>query len=174
MTINAQNTRQVHKQPITGPLAWTTDQVQGKQSFCRQLDEHHLLEIDHYLSGVRDRELTDITVADLAGGHLRKFMDRARTDIQDGLGMLIIQGCNLQRYSREDFERIFWMMGLFLGTPISQSVFGERIAHVRHAPNNPSNRTYRTTRELIHHTDTPDALGLMCVRTAKSAGSVRQ
>lgn len=157
-------------QPVQGSLAWTTREVRDKSAFCRRLGPEDLRELDEYLGVVRGRPLEDVRPEELHGPHLQRFLCDMREEVQQGYGMVIIQGCTLERYSRADFEHIFWGMGLFLGRPISQSVFGERIAHVRHVAHNPNNRSYRSTRELIHHTDTPDALGLMCVRTAKSGG----
>ncbi len=157
-----------HKIPT--PPAWTTEDVEGKASFCVQLSQAQLAEIDDYLARVRGLNLDGIRVEDHRCGALRELVASVRTEVQHGRGMSIIQGCTLERYSREDFEKIFWLFGGILGAPISQSVFGEIIAHVRQAAHNPNNRSYRSSRELIHHTDTSDALGLMCIQTAKSGG----
>lgn len=157
-------------EPATGRPAWTAADVSGKETFCRTLQSRDLDELDAYLDAVRARPLDAVRREDLKPGQLKNFLVKMRQEVQQGLGMVVIQGCTLERYSRADFEHIFWAMGLALGQPIPQSVFGEYIAHVRQVAHNPNNRSYRTTRELIHHTDTPDALGLMCVRTAKSGG----
>ena len=156
--------------PITERMAWRSADIKNKAQLSQRLAPAHLDELDGFVARVRGKPVEQIVRDDIDSPRLRTFMDGARAEVLNGYGMVIITGCDFDRYSRDDFERISWALGLYLGNPVSQSVFGERIAHVRHAAHNPSGRGYRTTRELTAHTDTPDALGLMCIQTAKQGG----
>jgi hypothetical protein len=155
---------------IQHPMAWRSRDLVSKETFSRQLGADHLLELDEFVARTRNRPVEDISHAEIQAPKLLEFMDSARDQVMSGLGLIVITGADLQRYSRDEFERISWALGLYFGLPISQSVFGERIAHVRQEAHNPSGRGYRTNRELTCHTDTPDVLGLMCIQTAKSGG----
>ncbi len=155
---------------ITGPMAWRSADIKNKAQLCRRLEARHLEELDRYVKRVATKPVEQIVHADIDAPLLRDFMDGARHAVLNGYGMVIITGCDFDRYSREEFTRISWGLGLYMGNPISQSVFGERVAHVRAEAHNPSGRGYRSTRELIAHTDTPDVLALMCIQTSKAGG----
>lgn len=155
---------------IDGPMAWRSADLAGKASLSRRLDAGHLDDLDRYLERTRGKSLQEITLADAQSPRIADFMRGAQDEVLNGRGAVIITGCDFERYTREQFERISWMLSLCMGIPISQSVFGELIAHVRAVAHNPSGRSYRTTQELIAHTDTPDALALMCIQTAKEGG----
>jgi len=159
-----------HHKLITGRMAWRGADVKSKAQFTHTLHDEHLWELDRYVERVANKPVQDIVEEDIDAPKTRAFMNTARGEVMSGYGMVIITGADLKRYSRAQFERISWALGLYMGTPISQSVFGERIAHVRQEAHNPSGRGYRSNRELLPHTDTPDVLALMCVQIAKEGG----
>jgi len=158
------------RQPITGRMAWRSADIPSKSRFTHRLDAVHLQELDRFVARVGDKPIETISYADIDAPLLRQFMDGARDEVMAGYGMVIITGVDFERYTRPQFERISWALGQYFGSPISQSVFGERIAHVRQEAHNPSGRGYRTNQELTCHTDTPDVLALMCIQTAKEGG----
>ena len=68
----------------------------------------------------------------------------------------------------------FWGIGTHLGRGLSQSVLGDRLGHVKDfSCEDPLARAYRNKQELSPHTDLCDAVGLVCLRHAKSGGVSR-
>lgn len=159
-----------HTQKIPFPQAWKSSELRGKQDLTHMLSDRHLVALDQFLEGNRSKPLQSITREDLADPGLREFCRSVLDELENGKGVAIIAGCTRERYSRDDFARIFWGVSMCLGRPVSQSVFGELMADVRQAAENPNNRTYRSSREIRLHNDTTDIIGLMCVQGAKSGG----
>lgn len=159
-----------HTQQIDRKKAWRSRDIKDKSGLTYQLPDALLTAMDGLLENARKKPVESLTREDFAQPQLSAFMATVLEELQDGKGIVILAGCTRKRYSRGDFSRIFWGLCTHLGRPVSQSVFGELLAHVRHTPENPSNRTYRSTREIRLHNDTTDLIGLMCVQGAKSGG----
>ena len=85
--------------------------------------------------------------------------------------MLVVRGLPIDRYSITDLETIYWGVGRHFGTPVSQSVMGDRLGHVIDVTDtDPYARAYRNRRELTLHTDFSDIVSFLCVRKAKTGG----
>jgi hypothetical protein len=68
-------------------------------------------------------------------------------------------------------ELVFWRCGLFLGTPVSQSVMGDRLGHVIDVTKtDPHARAYRRNEKLTPHTDPADYLAFLCIQPAAVGG----
>jgi hypothetical protein len=156
--------------PITGPSAWRSGDLKGKEDLTHTLSDDNLRAVEMTLRKVSGKPTTSITREDFNDEGLSKFLSRVLEELRSGRGAVIVAGITRERFPVGDFEKIFWGFAQHLGKPITQSVFGELIAHVRHNPSNPNNRTYRSMREIVAHNDTTDLIGLMSVQGAKSGG----
>ncbi len=73
-------------------------------------------------------------------------------------------------------EYVYWGIGQHLGQPGEQNPQGEKLGHVvdyGEEATQPMVRRYRTTGNIDFHCDGADAVGLLCLRTAKSGGQSR-
>jgi hypothetical protein len=96
-----------------------------------------------------------------------------RDRILNGKGVVILRGVTRERYSEEEFERIFWGFGTHWGSGAVQNGRGDKLGHVRFEANNPYNRGYMENSELVPHTDSYEIVGLMCVQQGASGGYSR-
>lgn len=159
---------------IDHPSAWTVESLgQGKESLVLNISEAHLAAVDELLARTRHLAPQQVTREQFDHPLLNEFLREVRRIILDGRGSLILRGVTPERYSPEDFERIYWGFGTHLGNATVQSVSGDRFAHVKNYPDNPHARGYRTTDELNPHTDSFEIVGLMCVQRAESGGYSR-
>jgi len=164
----------VHREHIDHPSAWTSRSIEGKQGLVYRLEPRHLDAFDTILGATSDIEPLDVTRVAFAHPAIEPLMAEVRDILLKGRGSVIISGLTRERYSDEQFERIYWGFGLHLGVPISQSYRGDRLGRVTQTesgPDNPVDRGYKGSGELRPHTDNNASIvGLMCVQKAAEGG----
>jgi hypothetical protein len=99
--------------------------------------------------------------------------------VLDGLegdfGLAVLRGLPVERYTKDEMRLIYWGLGLYLGTAVTQSDRGEVLGNVRNfgdgiSAASATGRGYMSREWLGFHCDTTDCVGLMVLRTAKSGG----
>ena len=91
-------------------------------------------------------------------------------------GFVLVRGVPVEAYAVEEIEQLYWGLGLYLGTAVSQNTDGDLLGHVRDTGADPDERgvrLYRTRVEQDFHTDGADIIGLLCLKPAKSGGISR-
>ena len=173
MPANATLATPVHRQPVREAAAWTAADLGAdpKARLTRRLEPAERAAMEHFLHRTRGRSVWDTTAQDAPG--LEALANDVRAALRDGLGMIVVQGIDRSRTSKEDCERILWVLGAFLGEANMQNPRGDRITHVKHDKDVPQGRGYRSTAELSPHTDAYAILGLMCLERAESGGVSR-
>jgi hypothetical protein len=163
----------IHREPIRNPAAWTTASLGAdpKQRLALRLKPAELAAMENLLRSTRERAPWDITARDAPG--LAELAGQIRAILTQGTGMVVIQGIDRARTSKEDCERIFWAIGTFFGDAAMQNAKGDRITHVKHDKSVPAGRGYRSTAELSPHTDAYAIFGLMCLDRAEKGGLSR-
>ena len=53
------------------------------------------------------------------------------TEIENGLGILLLRGLPRDRYSAEEMGLIYWGIGAHFGRPVAQNAQGDVLGHVR-------------------------------------------
>ena len=161
---------EVYRKRIEHPSAWKSSEIGGKEGLVYRLKPEHLDAIDEALAKTRSLKPQEVRRRQFDHPAVNAFMTEVRDIIMKGRGVAILNGVTHDRYSEEDFERIYWGLGTHLGIGVVQSAWGDRLGHVRHEPNQTNVRAYRSTMELAPHTDQTEIVGLMCVRKAKEGG----
>lgn len=160
----------VHRLPIVHPSAWTVKDVGGKDGLRVSLSQEQLDAVDELLARTRGRRPQEVTRGEFDHPALTPFLAGIRDIIMHGRGAVIISGLTRERYSEEDFERIYWGFGTHWGDAAVQSANGDRLGYVRKEEADPTARGYRGQSELSFHTDSYEIVGLMCVQSAESGG----
>lgn len=157
-------------QPIAHRGAWRGGEM-SKSDFTMTVAPAHLDGFDALLESIRDTPVESITPDMIDLGAVKPLLDAAHAEVKDGHGFVILQAFPADRYSREDLAKIHWVIGLAMGTPMSQSVMGDLLGHVVGVGGkDPKERAYRNSTELAMHTDACDIVGMMCLQTAMSGG----
>jgi Taurine catabolism dioxygenase TauD, TfdA family len=166
----------VHGTPIDHPSAWTVADFKTPADYTIELDAAHLRDIEH---AIRQIKTAGLGLDDLQREHfevpsLRPVIDEIRRQIGDGRGFVVVRRLPVEDYSKDEIGMIFWGIGTHLGRGLSQSVLGDRLAHVKDfSREDPLARAYRNKQELSPHTDSCDLVGLACLRDAKLGGVSR-
>ncbi|HEU5159168.1 MAG TPA: TauD/TfdA family dioxygenase [Streptosporangiaceae bacterium] len=105
---------------------------------------------------------------------------RATADFVSRLRDMFTSGCYFAVVSGFPYEPIstaqdaYWLLGLLLGDPISQSPQRTLIGNIEvHAPRDRDRREWEASNALPFHTDPADLVTMLCVRPAPSGGLSR-
>ena len=155
---------------IDHPGAWTPASVGGKAGLTRALDPDHLRAIDELLARTRHLAPLEPVRQDWDHPVFNALLGELRDTIMNGRGAVVVSGLDRDRYSDEDFRRLYWGFGTHLGVAVEQSQWGDRIGQVRKENNDPIARGYRGDQELTLHTDSYELASLLCLHQAASGG----
>jgi hypothetical protein len=172
-----------HEEPLRAPLdvaaAWRGPEMAAHpEAWTVCLGADDVAEIEAACTGVRARGLSlgevrreDFPLPRLAA----RVRDWAR-ELLSGRGFLLVRGLPVERWGDPVSALAYWGLGQHLGRPGAQNPQGELLGHVIDTgedAGNPFVRRYRTAGDIRWHCDLADAVGLLCLRTARRGGASR-
>jgi len=158
------------------PANWKgSDLAAAPERWTFELTSEELADLDRVIEqqGSRTDDLTNLTRSDLPLPALGERLDQVRVQLLDGIGLALLRGFPVERYTLREAATAYWAVALHLGDPVSQNAGGHVLGHVRDIGfdyGRPSSRGYQTSAHLSFHADWGDVVGLLSVRTAKSGG----
>lgn len=161
--------------PVTDATAWDARKLNTDHSWIYRFDAEAIAELDAALGKVAHIPITDIRKQDFPLQKIAKDLERVKVQIEEGIGMAVLRGLPVLKYSKEDASRIYWGIGQYLGTPVTQNSRAHLLGHVKDEGVKYGHKTrgYNTNAKLNFHTDNTDVVGLLCLRTAKAGGFSR-
>jgi len=158
--------------------AWRGEDLLRDGNWISCLSAPEIAELEAAVSHARGtgKALADLRKSDFPLPTLAARVDRWRAEVATGCGVQVLRGVPVERWSTADSERFFWCFGQHLGQVGAQNRDGELLGHVRDqgaSYADPTVRGYKTSAHLSYHCDAADAVGLLCLRTAKTGGSSR-
>ena len=120
----------------------------------------------------RGLDTTQITRDDFVLEKLGSAIGKWADEINDGRGFTLVRELPQDRFNDAEVRAMFWGIGLYLGSPVSQNSYGDMLGDVYDEGVKMGHRVrgYRTSQRLMFHTDRCDIVGLLCVRQSKSGG----
>jgi hypothetical protein len=171
-------------QPITGPLAWTRQNVR-EEDFRITLPaaaREELLETARSLR-VQPVPLLALHPGSDAMPACRAVMADARKRLTDGTRFVVIDRLPMEELSLDEAKSLYWMLASMLARPVAQKLDGTMIYDVhdtgQQALPGSGVRPDKTNIELFFHNDNsynatmPEYVGLLCVRPAIEGGMSR-
>jgi alpha-ketoglutarate-dependent taurine dioxygenase len=163
---------------MTG-LAWTRASLAPDAGRLR-LSAACLAEIEAAVETMRGNPLPALalTPRDFELSACRDAMASVKDALDAGPGFVLIDRLPLDRMSRDEAMRVYWLLGSLLARPVAQKWDGAMIYDVRDLGRPPGNgvRPDVTNAEQNFHTDNsynlcpPDYVGLLCVHPAMEGG----
>ena len=104
---------------------------------------------------------------------LRSLAAAVRHDLLDGLGFTVLTGLPVADLDRQTTAAVYLTLGRLIGGLRSQNAAGHLLGHVRNIgadPALPTTRIYQTDRRQTFHTDSCDAVGLLCLAPSMEGG----
>jgi alpha-ketoglutarate-dependent taurine dioxygenase len=169
---------EVARRPLACAAAWKGVDMARRDDWIVTLSAAEIDELEQACAAVRRRGLSmgEIQRRDFP---LATLSSRAREwarELLDGRGFLVLRGLPVERWGDETSALAYWGFGLHLGRPGAQNLQGDLLGHVVDTGEdeaNPFVRRYRTAGDIRYHCDLADAVGLLCLRTAKTGGGSR-
>jgi hypothetical protein len=162
------------KQKITGPAAWTGQDLAGDTSWIHPLTADGIASIDAALAAVKAKGLKfpHFGKEDFPLDPQALKLPQHAEELENGRGFVLLRGLPMERYSDDDINIIYYGIGLHLGEPVRQNPKGELLGSVMNVGDTSlkTTRVYETNLYLPYHSDPSDVVGLLCVRKAKSGG----
>ncbi len=112
-------------------------------------------------------------LGDPASSTLEKLAAEIRDRLLTGLGFVLLRGLPVDEWGGKATADAFLHLSRALGSLRSQNAAGDLLGHVRDtglSSTDPNVRIYQTNERQTFHTDSVDAVGLCCLRTARSGG----
>lgn len=161
---------------ITGPAAWVgRDMRDDPDTWLYQLSAHDIQALEaaakHFLTLKKD--IGAIGKEDFPISEFADHIEGLRHKLLSGVGVEVMRGLPIARYSQAFAATIFCGIGAHLGVARSQNAQGHILGHVRDIgadSANPNTRIYQTSERQSFHTDSADVVGLICIREAKEGG----
>ncbi|HXQ41905.1 MAG TPA: TauD/TfdA family dioxygenase [Candidatus Udaeobacter sp.] len=174
---------------IEGPFVWTGPQLSEATDWQFELGPRHRAEIDAALARVKSRDIAwqEMRREDFPLGETAGLLGRLSAMLEDGRGLAKLSGLPVGAYTEEDLRRIWYGIGLHLGTPVSQShdgllmkviqdegaSVGQVYGEMRNEDGTSFLSSYAralSNGPLRFHTDRTDVVGLLCIGQAREGG----
>lgn len=165
--------------PLPGPFqisaAWRGDELFQRPDWSVKLNQDHLQDLQDALQVISAENLSldQVTTERFPLPQLSPVLRQIQHQLEQGSGACQLKRIPVEDYTSKDLERLFWLISIHLGTPVSQSATGEKIFHVRdegYQIGQAQARGPNTRKRLSFHTDRCDVIGFLCIQQAISGG----
>ena len=171
---------QMLSEVITDSRAWTAQSIDGGESWRYTLTGDCFVELDAFVAERRGQSqpVTETRIASADFPACAAALNDAVVALESGRGFIIVERLSFERYSREEAQIVYWVIGQLLGAPFAQDVKGTLLYDVRDTGQDVSKgaRFSVSNLESSFHMDhcfgdpIPDILGLLSLHGAKSGG----
>ncbi len=163
----------MHKS-IDSPADWRSSEIRARSDWVHHLQADEIAEIEAALAAAK-RQGIGIESVSPETFPLRLFpliVKRAHEVLENGCGMFLVRGLPVEKHPLEDMRLVYWALGQYLGTAVTQSHKGDVLGDVQDLSifSDGRGRAYQSSRLLAFHTDSCDVVGLLVIRTAKTGG----
>lgn len=162
------------------PAVWMAADLQASNDWLHTFTGVELDELDAAL-GVASAHSPDLDLSVLKPEHfplptLTALIERVRDQMIDRHGVMLIEGFDVTPYTVDELRVIWFLLGLHVGTPVSQSWRGDVMGDVRDLGTGiggAAGRGYTSNQELSLHSDSADSTCLFFLQRSKSGGLTR-
>lgn len=163
-------------EPVMTRAAWRGADIHDGEEWIYRLDAGEIAEIDDALAHLKStgRQIPDVGKEHFPLKRFARTLRLLQTEIENGLGIMLVRGLPRERYSAEEMGLIYWGIGAHFGRAVAQNAQGDVLGHVRDMGRDQYKdmhaRGYQTASRLPFHNDSCDIVGLCCLETARSGG----
>ncbi|WP_050409218.1 TauD/TfdA family dioxygenase [Massilia sp. NR 4-1] len=160
---------------IKDNLAWSAAQLSTDPAWVHTLTAGELAELNNALvrAMASGRPLEQLRTRDFPLHELAITLQGLAAELEEGRGVVRIDGLPVERYRESELRCLFWGLGQYLGSCVSQSDAGELIMNIKDAGGDPDDLEVRGVHSrgaLQYHTDLCDVVGMLSVHAAAEGG----
>jgi len=165
--------------PVSSPADWRGADMRSRQNeWLEQLSDAEIAEVRAAVDGLMsaDIQMGAVTRDNFLLPTLASRIAGWRQEIEQGRGFVAVRGLPVDAWGDDVAAYAYWGIGHHLGVPGAQNPQDELLGHVTNHGEEADNaivRRYRTSGNIDFHCDAADAVGLLCLRAAKSGGQSR-
>lgn len=160
---------------IDTPANWRGPDMLRRSDWIHQVTAS---EADEIRDALKDAQAQGVGFAEISRDNfvLPKFgavLAHSLQLLEDGPGLSVLRGLPVEGLSKDDMRLMYFGLGRYLGTPVSQSSGGDLLGDVRDFGSDitsPTGRGYKSRQQLSYHTDSCDVVGLLVLRVARQGG----
>ena len=163
----------MHFEPIGGPAAWQGQQLFETHRWPLRLTAADLDELTTAVSNTAALPLVVLSRDNFELPQLAPKLASLQTELEEGCGAILIKGCDIERFSADASQRMFYGLTTHLGTAVSQSSGGDIVFNVRdegYKTADAKTRGPNTSQRLSFHTDRCDVIAFLCLQQAITGG----
>jgi hypothetical protein len=163
----------MHFEPIGGPAAWQGQQLFDTHQWPMRLTNADLDELTTAADNTATLPLAALSSDNFELPQLAPKLASLQTELEEGCGAILIKGCDIERFSASDAQRMFYGLTTHLGTAVSQSSAGDIVFNVRdegYKTDDNKTRGPNTSKRLSFHTDRCDVIAFLCLQQAIAGG----
>lgn len=160
---------------LGGPAAWLAAEMNGIDAWKIELNAAQRAELLEAVAAVEQTgaQLASIRRTDVTLPTMAELLQRTIDELMEGRGFVLLRALPIEGMTEHQAECLSWIIGIHIGIPIRQGPAGNLVTHVRDQgidPAHPHARGYQHSGRIGYHTDSPDVVGLVCIRPAKRGG----
>ena len=116
-----------------GPAVWSASELRQDRSWVIHFSASEISELEAALTRVTNaqKSLYGFGRDEFHLPTLGLRFRRCAEQIEQGRGVVLWRGLNVENYDEENLKALYWGIGVHLGDPISQNAKGDLIGHVR-------------------------------------------
>lgn len=156
-------------------MSWCAADLAADTRWHLEWDRSELSALDTWATITSGNDPAELAAAVAAAPEI--LVERAqavRDELIDGHGLVLLSGLDVEKHDRESIAIMFMLFGSLVGSLRSQNAAGHLLGHVTDVGadvEDPATRIYQTNHRQTFHTDSTDAVGLLCLQTAQSGGA---
>jgi hypothetical protein len=160
--------------PPATPKAWMGAAMAATPDvWTRRWSEEQLDDLLAVSARFAPEDVVHVDVAAIAPASVRSLAREIRADLLDRHGFTLLRGLPVDELDRTTVATAFLVLGSLVGRPRSQNAAGHLLGHVKDVGADladAGSRIYQTNERQSFHTDSTDAVALLCLRSASSGG----
>ena len=160
--------------PTAGPKLWMgSDMADTPDVWTRRWSREQLDDLIAAASRLEPADLVRLDADASAPESIRVLAAEIRADLVNRHGFTLLRGFDVDQHDQATIAAAFMLLGGLIGRPRSQNAAGHLLGHVKDVGGDladASTRIYQTNERQSFHTDSTDAVALLCLQTARSGG----
>ena len=158
------------------PAAWKGEYLSKNENiWIKEFNNKEIIELENEANKFlkTNNDLSNINSKNFYLPNLSDYLTKIREELKNGIGFKLLRGIPVEKYDIKQLAAMYFGIGVHIGSPRSQNAKGHLLGHIKDLGLNLKDknvRVYQTNERQHFHTDSCDAVGLLCLRGAKSGG----
>lgn len=161
---------------VVSPAVWRGSDLAGRDDWIHRVTPDEIAELERAVAAVMARgiRLPDFGKDDFSLPCFGRVLSSIRDNVVDGLGVHVVRGLPVDRWTREQCAIAYWGIGAHIGEAVAQNAYGHVLGHVKDIGvdvDDVNNRGHRSRAALSFHNDIGgEIVALFCLKPSKSGG----